>query len=270
MLAVLVTAATAAGAQAQSACMSGPVKAQSAARVNATFVNTLVWLPFRRPEIGWATYAPLIAREIGTSCGPHTPGFAAALGRWQAGAGRGGSGVFGPDDWAIMKPRWHQRRPFVALRRTGCPPPPGPAGLAAARGSEGYMGKAIQLQPGALAAYRRMVADARARLGPAAAPPMLTIFSGFRDPAADAARCAAQGNCDGMRRAVCSPHRTGTALDIVVGNAPGHPVDSTADVNRRAMSRTPAYRWLVANAHRYGFAPYAFEPWHWEWTGRAG
>ena len=35
------------------------------------------------------------------------------------------------------------------------------------------------------------------------------------------------------------------------------------------MSRTPAYRWLVANADRFGFVPYPFEPWHWEWTGEA-
>jgi hypothetical protein len=56
-------------------------------------------------------------------------------------------------------------------------------------------------------------------------------------------------------------------VDLVVGQAPGHPVDSTNDVNRLAMSRTPAYRWLVQNAGRYGFVNYAFEPWHWEYTG---
>jgi LAS superfamily LD-carboxypeptidase LdcB len=44
-------------------------------------------------------------------------------------------------------------------------------------------------------------------------------------------------------------------------------VDSTADANRLAMSKTPAYRWLVLNAPRYGFLNYAFEPWHWEWVG---
>jgi LAS superfamily LD-carboxypeptidase LdcB len=35
------------------------------------------------------------------------------------------------------------------------------------------------------------------------------------------------------------------------------------------MSGTPAYRWLVANAGRFGFVNYVFEPWHWEWTGEA-
>ena len=58
-------------------------------------------------------------------------------------------------------------------------------------------------------------------------------------------------------------------MDIVVGQSPGYPVDSSADPNRLAMSRSPAYRWLVANAERFGFANYVFEPWHWEWTGEA-
>jgi LAS superfamily LD-carboxypeptidase LdcB len=57
------------------------------------------------------------------------------------------------------------------------------------------------------------------------------------------------------------------ALDLVVGAAPGQRVDSSADANRLAMSKTPAYRWLVLNAPRYGFLNYAFEPWHWEWAG---
>jgi D-alanyl-D-alanine carboxypeptidase len=58
-------------------------------------------------------------------------------------------------------------------------------------------------------------------------------------------------------------------MDLYVGQAPGYGPDSSADLNRRYMSRTPAYRWLVGNAARFGFAPYPFEPWHWEWTGEA-
>jgi LAS superfamily LD-carboxypeptidase LdcB len=33
------------------------------------------------------------------------------------------------------------------------------------------------------------------------------------------------------------------------------------------MAQTAEYRWLVANAANYGFLPYSYEPWHWEWTG---
>ena len=43
--------------------------------------------------------------------------------------------------------------------------------------------------------------------------------------------------------------------------------DSTADPNRLFLSRTVTYRWLLANASRFGFVNYPFEPWHWEWTG---
>src|SRR5436305_11313216 len=103
----------------------------------------------------------------------------------------------------------------------------------------------------------------------AADPRNLTIFSGFRRPAADAARCASENNCNGLVRATCAAHRTGLAMDLYVGQAPGFGPDSRADPNRLFMSRTPAYRWLVLNADRFGFAAYHFEPWHWEWTGKA-
>jgi len=170
-----------------------------------------------------------------------------------------------------MKGVIQTRRPFVRLSaQKVCPEAPADTRLAWAAKAEGYAGKAIQLRPGALAAYRAMAAAARAESPAIAADPRnLTIFSGFRSPAYDAARCAAEGNCNGVVRATCSPHRTGLALDIYVGQAPGYEPDSSADPNRLAMSRSPTYRWLVRNAERFGFAPYPFEPWHWEWTGEA-
>jgi LAS superfamily LD-carboxypeptidase LdcB len=103
----------------------------------------------------------------------------------------------------------------------------------------------------------------------AADPALLRIFSGYRSPAYDAARCAAQQNCNGRERASCSPHRTGLAMDLYLGHAPGYAADSSADANRLAMTEGPAYRWLLANAGRFGFVNYPFEPWHWEWTGEA-
>jgi LAS superfamily LD-carboxypeptidase LdcB len=142
--------------------------------------------------------------------------------------------------------------------------------IAAARIDEGYAGKPIHLRPAALRAYRQMVAAAKTEAPEIAADPRnLTIFSGYRSPALDAQRCAAEGNCDGVTRARCSAHRTGLAVDMYVGQAPGHPPDSTADPNRLFMSQTPTYRWLVRNAGRFGFQNYPFEPWHWEWTGEA-
>lgn len=241
----------------------------AAAKVNAQTLRTRPWAPFRRPEVGWETYAPLIGREIGTACGPATPAFAAALARWQSSQLLSPTGVLSDVSFMRMKALWQARRPFVAASAKGvCPPPPAAAALVSARPGEGYGGKAIQLRPEAMLAYRRMVAAARAELPAIAADKRnLTIFSAYRSPDYDAARCARDGDCNGITRATCSPHRTGLAMDLYVGQAPGFGPDSSADPNRLHQSRSPAYVWLVWNAKRFGFANYAFEPWHWEWVG---
>ena len=54
-----------------------------AAARNASSLHTLAWAPFGRQEAGWATYAPMIAQEIGTTCPPGSEGFAAAFAAWQ-------------------------------------------------------------------------------------------------------------------------------------------------------------------------------------------
>jgi LAS superfamily LD-carboxypeptidase LdcB len=59
-----------------------------------------------------------------------------------------------------------------------------------------------------------------------------------------------------------SPHFTGRALDIYVG---GEPV-ITKDENRAIQINTKIYLWLVKNAGRFGFKPYFYEPWHWEYA----
>jgi len=257
-----------AAATAATACDVGP---GAPALANAQSFRTLAWAPFRRAELGWETYAPLIAREIATACAPDTPGFAAALSAWEARQGLPADGTMSEPVFIRLRTTLELRRPFVRVNAQGiCPAPPPEAALAAADKPEGYAGMAIRMRPGALAAYRRMAAAARAADPAIAADPRnLTIFSGFRAPAADDARCAGEGNCDNRVRATCSAHRTGLAMDLYVGEAPGFRPDSSADANRLFMSKTPTYRWLVANADRFGFVPYPFEPWHWEWTGEA-
>ena len=253
---------------AAAACGNGPT---AAARANAVSLTSLAWSPFGRAETGWETYAPLIAREIATACSPDTPGFAAALAAWQDRQRLPADGMINAAAFARLKGIIQTRRPFVRLSaQRVCPAPPAESTLAWAAPNEGYAGKRIQLRPGALAAWRAMAAAARSEDRRIAADPRsLTIFSGYRSPDADAARCAAEHNCNGRVRASCSAHRTGLAMDLYVGQAPGFGPDSSADPNRAFMSRTPTYRWLVANAGRFGFAPYPFEPWHWEWTGEA-
>jgi hypothetical protein len=240
---------------------------EGAAARNRESFATLQWAPYRRPEIGWEIYAPLIANEIGTACAPSSAGFARALARWQGQHGGASSGVFGSEDFPAFRAAWNSRR--NVMRRPGtCPDPPPDSNLAAATAAESYGGKLIQLRPRALAAYRAMVAAARAEAP--GTEGYLQIFSAYRSPAYDEARCARDGNCDGIRRArSCSPHRTGLVMDVYLGAAPGYGPDSTADPNRRYLVRTAAYQWLVKNAARFGFANYPFEPWHWEWTGEA-
>lgn len=67
-----------------------------------------------------------------------------------------------------------------------------------------------------------------------------------------------------------SEHSTGYALDFAVRPANGCP-DAEA-----CMAATPAARWLVANAPRFGFEMsfpggnkqnVKWEPWHWRWVG---
>ena len=248
-------------------CTAGPVDA--AAR-NGASLATLAWSPFGRPETGWETYAPLIAQEIGTTCDPITAGFAAALAAWQAAHGLAADGVLQPATFEPMRVAMMLRRPFVQATRQGaCPAPPPEAGLATAAPAESYGGMTVRLRPAALAAYRQLVAAARHALpGLAADPQALTLISGFRDPADEASRCAG-GACNRRERASCSAHRTGLAMDLDLGAAPGYRPDSSADANRLWMSRTPAYRWLVAHAGGFGFVAYPFEPWHWEWTGES-
>ena len=238
----------------------------AAAALNAASLESLEWTPMRRPERGWAVYATRIATEIGTRCAADTPGFARAFAEWQRRHGLAPTGIVEPASFAVMNTKWTLARPFVIQTHNGlCPSPPPADRLATAAASESYGGKTILLRADALAAYRRMVAAAR-KSGAAQDWAWFVIFSGFRDPAADEARCLIDGNCQGVVRATCSAHRTGLAIDLHVGAAPGFGPDSSDDVNRRAMVKTLAYRWLVTNAARFGFVNYVFEPWHWEWS----
>ena len=54
------------------------------------------------------------------------------------------------------------------------------------------------------------------------------------------------------------PHETGLAFDLGSGGL----WPSSASV--KEQRETPAYKWLVKNAHKYGARPYLLEPWHWE------
>jgi hypothetical protein len=248
-------------------CVDAP-RFRNAARANASTLSTLPWSPFGVAEAGWDAYAPVIAAEIGTTCAADSAGFAGALAAWQQSHGLPPGGILEPQTFEKMRVAWMLRRPFVIETRDGhCPPGPDEASLALAAKDEGYWGKAIQLKPGALEAWRRLRAAARREIPAVAADPqLLSLVSGYRSPSENVARCL-KGGCGGPARANCSAHQTGTALDLYLGSAPGFDPTSSTDVNRSWQAATPLYSWLAANAGRFGFVGYPYEPWHWEWAG---
>ncbi|MGV3578751.1 D-alanyl-D-alanine carboxypeptidase family protein [Brevundimonas sp.] len=274
ILAVLATAALLwvlpNAASAQGRCETGRAVWADQAVANAISLYSLEWAPFGANEVGWGTYLPLLQQELGTDCEAGTSDFAAALAGFQIRYGLPGTGVFDRATFDVLKGVVQERRPFVMARvRDECPEPPPLRDLGYLEVQEEHADRLTRLlRRDVLDAYRRMVAAARYEVPEIRNDPeLLQIFSGFRDPEADAARCAAERNCDGLRRAVCSPHRTGTAVDLYVGQLLGMGVDSTRPESRQHMSQGATYRWLVKNAGRFGFVPYIYEPWHWEWVG---
>lgn len=255
-------------------CDAGEVEWAGPTMSNAISFHSLEWTPFGAAEWGWEIYLPLIQKELGTNCAPSSPRFAQALASFQAANALPVTGWFDAETFQVFKGLWQGRRPFIMarVREEPCPPPPPLYQLGYLVESEEHADRLTRLlRRDVLDAYRQMVAAARAEVPEVAAnPELLQIFSAFRDPEADAARCAAQGNCDGLRRAVCSPHRTGTAVDLYVGQGYGMGVDNTSAASRLQMTRGATYRWLVTNAGRFGFVPYVYEPWHWEWVSPTG
>jgi D-alanyl-D-alanine carboxypeptidase len=122
----------------------------------------------------------------------------------------------------------------------------------------------IRLHHAAHSAYMRLKRAAEAAGVP---PNLLTIVSGHRSIATQTVlwerALARYGSPAAARVFVAppggSPHHTGRAIDFYLGT----PNDSA---NIAALRGTPAYRWLVCNAGRFGFTPYAAEPWHWEFN----
>lgn len=128
----------------------------------------------------------------------------------------------------------------------------------------GVGGKPIQLHRLAAQAWQALVAAARAD---GLREPLLLPGSGYRDPQLQKqlwdAALIKYGSAEEARKWVAPPgnsaHQTGRAIDFYLG---GH--NSSSNV---AQLRTlPAYKWMVANAARFGFYPYEREPWHWEYN----
>jgi len=250
---------------------------RQAAERNSSLSQSLGWSFGGKQQRGWALYVPLISEMIGhdhdhahTHEGASEAEFASSLAVWQRSAGLPASGVLDGDTLSRMVSTWQGSR----LKEKGYPTADQ---LVTAPPSEFYdpsrPADLRQVEREAYAAYKRMLAAAAAdkslglKLTPAGelAPEekFLKIVSSFRSREHQARLRAASPNSGRAGLAVNSPHFTGRALDLYVG---GEPV-TTRDDNRAIQVQTPAYKWLVKNAGKFGFKPYYYEPWHWEYVG---
>ncbi|HEX6126374.1 MAG TPA: D-alanyl-D-alanine carboxypeptidase family protein [Pyrinomonadaceae bacterium] len=240
-----------------------------AAVENSKLRSSLSWVFGGKTQTGWDIYVPLIAHTIETESGPESAEFAAALSKWQERSGLPGTGVLDRATLESFTKYWQARR----LGRSGLSS--ADALLAAPIGEFFDPTRSpdlLQLERETYAAYKRMIAAAAKDLGGelkitisgelAPEEKFLRIVSAYRSPAYQEALRKREPNAGRAALAKNSPHSTGHALDIYVG---GEPV-KTLDSNRMIQVQTPAYKWLVKNAHRFGFYPYFYEPWHWEYV----
>ena len=241
----------------------------AAAEKNAVLKNELNWTFGGKPQRGWYLYTLLIAQTLNSQNDSATTDFAAALAVWQRQMGLSSEGVLDEESWMAMLSQWQNNR--IQDRTLA-----GPDQLLTAPSSDFFdpdrLVELRQVERKTYAAYKQMVAAAIAdptlKLPHTAsgelAPDLkyFKIISAFRSREYQDRLRREAPNAGSAGLAVNSPHFTGRALDIYVG---GDPVD-TRDSNRAVQVETPAYRWLVRNAGRFGFRPYFYEPWHWEYV----
>lgn len=251
---------------------NGPAKGSEmtpAAAQNVRLKTDLEWAFGGKAQHGWYLYTPLICELIGTNKDADSSDFAAALARWQRSVGLAPGGILDGETWLRMISVWQSRRSKDHAVAS-------PNQLLTAPASDFYdpsrPDELRKVEPQAYTAYKRMVAAAAAdqsALGAEGtrdgeitpAGQFLKIVSAFRSPEYQDRLRKQSPNAGSAGLAKNSPHFTGRALDLYVG---GDPV-STDDRNRALQTQTLAYKWLVKNAGRFGFYPYFYEPWHWEY-----
>ena len=233
----------------------------AAAAQNAILRNEVTWTFGGKQQRGWYLYDLLIGKTLDTPHDPITSEFATILAKWQKKRGLRADGQL--DEASLMKLVSHWQGDRLKTR-TPATPDQLILGPATDFYDPGRATELRQVERNTYEAYKQMIAAAYAdpSLNLKSTDKYLKIVSAFRSPEYQEQLRRQSPNSGSAGLAVNSPHFTGRALDIYVG---GSPVD-TKDANRAIQVNTPAYRWLVHNAERFGFRPYFYEPWHWEYV----
>jgi D-alanyl-D-alanine carboxypeptidase len=240
-----------------------------AAAQNSLLRNDLLWEFGKKEQRGWYLYDLLIGKTLNISRDASTGDFASAIAGWQKQKGLSANGVLDENSWMALVTEWQANRLKDKTPAT-------PDQLLTALTSDFYdparLDELRQVERTTYAAYKAMVAAAiadptlkLAHTSPTDLAPeekFFKIISSFRSREYQEKLRRESPNAGSAGLAVNSPHFTGRALDIYVG---GDPVD-TKDANRAIQVNTSAYKWLVKNAERFGFRPYFYEPWHWEYV----
>lgn len=241
-----------------------------AAASNARLRSELEWTFGGKPQRGWYIYEPLLGAMLGVTDGAASPAFAAAVARWQKSADLPPTGIIDDTTFYTIIAQWQSVRlkdHTVARSEQMITAPPADF-FDPTRNDE-----LRRVESRTYAAYKRMVAAAlsdrslglRGGTKGELAPDehYLKIISSFRSPEYQEQLRKQSPGAGRAGLALVSTHFTGRALDIYVG---GDAV-STADSNRALQTGGRVYQWLVRNAGRFGFRPYFYEPWHWEYVG---
>lgn len=248
---------------------SRSVVGNAAGLENMLLKENLGWTFGGKMQRGWHLYEPLIAQFIHCETMADGEAFAEAVARWQQSIGLPPDGVLNQATWLKMVEHWQIRRSKDRTISTA-------EKLVTVAAAEFYdperPAELRQVERETYAAYKRIVRAAARELNLAldanghlaASEQYLKIISAFRTPEYQQKLRAQSPRAGRVGLAVNSPHFTGRTLDLYVG---GDPV-STKDANRALQTKTKVYRWLVKNAGKFGFIPYFYEPWHWEYNPR--
>jgi hypothetical protein len=231
--------------------------------------NELIWTFGNKQQRGWYLYDALIGQTLNVGFDASSPDFASTIAGWQKQKALSANGVLDENSWMALVGQWQNNRLKDKTPAT-------PDQLMTVSASEWFDPERLeenrQVEKQTYAAYRQMVAAAiadpslkLAHTSPNDLAPtekFFKIISGYRSAEYQEKLRRQSPNAGSAGLATHSPHFTGRALDLYVG---GDPVD-TKDANRAIQVNTPAYKWLVRNAERFGFRPYFYEPWHWEYV----